>query len=63
MISLPTWTSPRIYLKIISSNLALRKYISIMKNETGAIVCYDTNPERLLNKLEHVYKERIFPGT
>lgn len=39
----------------------LKGIISIMKKRTGAIVCYDTNPERLLDELEHIYKERIFP--
>ena len=29
--------------------------------ETGAIVCYDTNQEHLLDKLEHIDKERILP--
>ena len=38
-----------------------REIISIMKKETGAIVCYDADPERLLDKLEHIYKERILP--
>lgn len=40
----------------------LRDIIRIMNKETGAIVCYDSNPERLLDKLENIYKERIFPG-
>jgi uncharacterized protein (TIGR00725 family) len=39
----------------------LREIISIMNKETGAIVCYDADPERLLDKLEHIYKERILP--
>lgn len=39
----------------------LREIISIMKKETGAIVCYDADPERLLDKLEHIYKERVLP--
>jgi hypothetical protein len=37
----------------------LREIINMMKKETGAIVCYDADPERLLDKLEHMYKERI----
>lgn len=28
----------------------LRKVIRIMKKDTGAIVCHDADPERLLNK-------------
>jgi uncharacterized protein (TIGR00725 family) len=39
----------------------LREIISMMSKETGAIVCYDADPERLLDKLEHIYKERILP--
>jgi uncharacterized protein (TIGR00725 family) len=39
----------------------LREIISIMSKETGAIVCYDADPERLLDKLEHIYKEHILP--
>src|SRR4030042_1259181 len=39
----------------------LKEIINMMKKETGAIVCYDANPERLLDKLEHIYKERILP--
>ena len=39
----------------------LKEIIRIMQKETGAIVCYDTDPEHLLDKLEHIYKERILP--
>jgi uncharacterized protein (TIGR00725 family) len=39
----------------------LKEIISIMKKETGATVCYDADPERLLDKLEYIYKERILP--
>jgi len=39
----------------------LREIISMMDKETGAIVCYDADPERLLDKLEHIYNERILP--
>jgi len=39
----------------------LRRIISFVKKETGAVVCYDDDPERLLDKLEQVYKERILP--
>jgi hypothetical protein len=34
----------------------------MMKKDTGAVVSYDANPERLLDKLEHIDKERILPG-
>jgi uncharacterized protein (TIGR00725 family) len=39
----------------------LKEIISIMNKETGAIVCYDSDPERLLDKLEIIYNERILP--
>ena len=39
----------------------LSEIISIMKKETGAIVCYDADPEDLLSNLEQIYKERILP--
>jgi len=39
----------------------LEKIISMVNKETGAIVCYDADPERLLDKLEQVYRERILP--
>lgn len=39
----------------------LKEIIGIMKKKTGAIVCYDTNPEHLLENLECIYKERILP--
>lgn len=37
----------------------LRTIIGMVNKETGAIVCYDTDPERLLDKLEEVYRDRI----
>jgi len=39
----------------------LKEIIGMMKKDTGAIVCYDADPERLLVKLEHIYEERILP--
>jgi len=38
-----------------------KEIIGMMKKETGAILCYDADPERLLDKLEHIYRERILP--
>lgn len=38
-----------------------KEIIGMMKKETGAIVCYDADPERLLDELEHIYRERILP--
>lgn len=39
----------------------LKKIISFVKKKTGSVICYDTDPERLLDKLEKVYQERILP--
>ena len=39
----------------------LEKIISMINKETDAIVCYDANPERLLNKLENIYTKHILP--
>ena len=39
----------------------MKKIITMINKETGAIVCYDTDPQLLLNKLENIYKERILP--
>jgi hypothetical protein len=39
----------------------LKKIISFVHKETGAVICYDSDPERLLEKLEQVYRERILP--
>ncbi|MDD5093492.1 MAG: hypothetical protein PHV74_03810 [Dehalococcoidia bacterium] len=39
----------------------LKEIIGFMQKETGAIVCYDADPERLLDRLERIYKERILP--
>ncbi len=39
----------------------LKEIIGMMKKDTGAIVCYDADPESLLDKLEHIYEERILP--
>jgi uncharacterized protein (TIGR00725 family) len=39
----------------------LKKIISFVKKNTGAVICYDADPERLLDKLERVYQESILP--
>jgi len=39
----------------------LEKIISMINKETEAIVCYDTDPELLLNKLENIYIRHILP--
>jgi hypothetical protein len=35
--------------------------IDMVNKETGAVVCYDDDPESLLNQLEEIYNNRIFP--
>jgi uncharacterized protein (TIGR00725 family) len=35
--------------------------IDMVNKETGAVVCYDDDPERLLDQLEEIYKDHILP--
>jgi uncharacterized protein (TIGR00725 family) len=35
--------------------------LKIIAKPTNAIICYDSDPERLLNELERVYRSRIYP--
>jgi len=39
----------------------LEEIVRMVKKETGAVVCYDTDPEHLLDKLGAIYQERILP--
>ena len=39
----------------------LEEIVRMVNKETGAVVCYDTDPELLLDKLEAIYQERILP--
>jgi len=39
----------------------LKEIVRMVKKETGAVVCYDTDPEYLLDKLEAIYQQRILP--
>jgi hypothetical protein len=39
----------------------LKEIIAMVKKETAAIVCYDTDPEQLLDQLEDIYKKHILP--
>ena len=39
----------------------LREIIRMVQKNTAAIICYDADAERLLDKLENIYKERILP--
>jgi hypothetical protein len=35
--------------------------IDVMNKKTGAVVCYDDDPEGLFDRLEGIYKDHIFP--
>jgi len=35
--------------------------IDMVNKETGAVVCYDDDPESLLDQLEEIYNDHIFP--
>lgn len=39
----------------------LGEIIEMLDKDTGSIVCYDTDPVRLLDKLEGVYQEHVLP--
>ena len=39
----------------------LETIIGFMQKQTGAIVCYESDPTRLLDKLEAIYRERLLP--
>jgi uncharacterized protein (TIGR00725 family) len=39
----------------------LEQIISMVEKQTGAIVCYDADPEHLLDQLENIYREQILP--
>ncbi|MFC1937527.1 hypothetical protein ACFLWY_03085 [Chloroflexota bacterium] len=39
----------------------LEEIIKLVNKETGAIICYDDDPERLLDKLEDIYQGSILP--
>ena len=39
----------------------LGEIIDMVDKDTGSIVCYDTEPVRLLDKLEGVYQEHVLP--
>jgi uncharacterized protein (TIGR00725 family) len=39
----------------------LSTIIAMVNKDTGAIICTDSDPERLLYQLENVYKDRILP--
>jgi len=39
----------------------MEKIVKMIDKQTNAVMCYDRNPQRLLAKLETVYKESILP--
>lgn len=39
----------------------LASIINMLNKKTKASVCYDSDPERLLGQLEHIYQQHIFP--
>ena len=39
----------------------LESIIDLINKDTGAVVCYDDDPERLLDKLEEIYQKQIIP--
>jgi uncharacterized protein (TIGR00725 family) len=39
----------------------LRTIIDMVNKDTGAVVCYEDDPERLLDQLEEIYRSSIFP--
>lgn len=43
----------------ISDHIA--SIIKMVGKDTGAVVCYDDDPEGLLDQLEDIYRSRIFP--
>jgi len=40
----------------------LKEIISKLDKDTGAIVCYDSDAERLVDKLESIYEKHILPN-
>jgi len=43
----------------ITSNI--KKIIDMIDKDTGAVLCYDDDPESLIRKLEEVYRSKILP--
>jgi uncharacterized protein (TIGR00725 family) len=40
----------------------LETIIKMVDKKTGAFVCYDHDPDVLMDKLEHIYTERVLPA-
>ena len=39
----------------------LKTIVEMVKKETSAVICYDTDPESLLDQLENVYQKNLLP--
>jgi uncharacterized protein (TIGR00725 family) len=39
----------------------LSEIVAMMTKETGAIICYDADPGKLMDKLEAVYRQKVLP--
>ncbi len=39
----------------------IKEIVGMVQKETGARICYDNDPERLLDQLERIYQECILP--
>ncbi|MBI2917049.1 MAG: LOG family protein [Chloroflexi bacterium] len=39
----------------------LKQIIGMVEKKTGAVICYDADPERLLDQLERVYQQHVLP--
>lgn len=39
----------------------LETIIAMVEKKTGASVCYDSEPDALLDKLEHIYTQKVLP--
>lgn len=40
----------------------LKQVVDMVEKETPAILCYESDPEHLLTRLEQVYRDRMLPG-
>ncbi len=40
---------------------AIDDILTIVQKETGAVICYDDDPRALLDALQQVYRERVYP--
>ena len=40
---------------------SIEEILKIINKKTEAVICYDADPIKLLNELERIYRERIYP--